>query len=419
MEWGYATIGSTFTVDGKNYAFNNRAYWIFGGNIPSMNLSGQVTYTGAAYGTYWSAAGGKNMTGTFKTDVNLNLTSNQLSNFSLDVSGNGASAYIHYASGTIGSDAAFSITGGTWNLNGVTPDYTTAKGSLYGSQGANMGGVWGMYSSTTNTAAGGIFGGTNVQKGHFGGMLQKSDNSYVDTYLTTTMQNFKSNDAYALNSSSYSAQMDGTGATKKMVELGTSSGQWQAAAGAGLPVSFAQVGANEYMEWGTWTQSSAMDISGTNYYFKNEGAYVWGSPTTDSEMATLKSNAIQGTYSGPAWGTYFVGNSAGTKLDGTFNGTVNFASSAVTGFNVDVSGGGNNVKITNATGSFSSATGQQSTFTIDSGSGTWNINNTTASTKGASGTVYGNGTDKGKYIGGVWQAGYSTDKAVGGFQGKK
>ncbi|MFA5183790.1 MAG: FecR family protein [Syntrophales bacterium] len=422
MEWGYAIIGNTFTVDGKSYAFNNRAYWIFGGNIPSMNLSGQVTYTGAAYGTYWSAAGGKNMTGTFKTDVNLNLTSNQLSNFSLDVSGNGASAYIHNASGTIGSDAAFSITGGTWNLNGVTPDYTTAKGSLYGSYGTSMGGVWGMYSSTTNTAAGGIFAGTNAQKGHYAGMLEYvsgGQHYYSDTYMTTTSaQDFNSATAQASNSS-YSTTINGTGTPKNMTALTVNT--WTGS----KPVSFAQLGANEYMEWGTWTQTNAMSTTtGMDYYFNNKGAYVWGSPTTVDEMTTLKQNAITGNYSGPAWGTLFAAGGTGTSLTGNFNGTVNFSSQTITNFKIDVSptGAGTQtptVYISGASGNFSNGT---STFTINTSQGeTWQIKGNTSdpAKSGASGTVYGNGPDKGKYIGGVWKAGDGVDRAVGGFQGSK
>jgi hypothetical protein len=415
MDWGYATVAGNFTIGGNTYAFNNRSYYIFGENMPSMvNLSGSANYSGAAYGTYWSAAGGKNMKGTFHTDVNL--TSASLSNFTLDVSGDGANAYIHGGSGSIAGDASFSITGGTWNLNGVTPDQTTAKGSLYGSDGASMGGAWGMYSSAANTSATGIFAGTNQQMGHFAGMLENCSYSYVDTYMNTMLQNFKSNNAFAKNNDdSYSTQIDGTGTPKNMVELGVqNSGQWTGS----LPVTLKQIGANEYMSWGTWTQTSAMGISGTDYFFKNEGAYVWGNVTADSEMATLKSNAITANYSGAAWGTYFAGNSAGTNLNGNFSGTVNFASQQVTDFNVNVADTSKTktVDINGASGSFGGGT---SSFTITSGSGTWKINNNTADTKGASGSFYGHGEDKAKHIGGVWKAGYSSDQAVGGFQGSR
>ena len=421
MDWGYATVAGNFTISGNTYAFNNRSYYIFGENMPSMvNLSGSATYSGAAYGTYWSAAGGSNMTGTFKTDVNL--TSAALSNFNLDVSGNGASAYIHNGYGSIASDATFYLSSGTWNLNGITPDQTTAKGSLYGSDGAGMGGVWGMYSTAYNTSATGIFAGTNQQKGHYAGMLEyvsEGQHYYSGTYMTTSAQDFSSASAKALKSSSSDyTNINGTSSPKNMTALMVSGSTW---AGS-KPVTFSRLDANEYMEWGTWTQTTAMNISGCDYFFNDKGAYVWGSPTTADEMATLKSNAITGNYSGPAWGTLFAAGGNGTSLTGNFNGSVNFASQTITNFKIDVSptGAGTatpTVYISGASGSFSNGT---STFAITTGQGeTWNIKGSPATTKGASGTVYGNGTDKGKYVGGVWQAGYLNDKAVGGFQGKK
>ncbi|MEI7636287.1 MAG: FecR family protein [Syntrophus sp. (in: bacteria)] len=421
VEWGYATVPGSFTVGNTSYAIDNRTYWITGNNTPSLAVipGSSATYSGGAGGTYWTAAGGINMSGTFSGDVNF--TSAMLSNFNLDVSGSGASAYIHNASGYFASDASFTITpsSGTWNLNGVTPDRTTAIGSLYGSTGVVMGGVWGMYSTANNTAAVGIFGGSNIQKGHYAGMLEYvSGGSYSNTYLTTATQDFTSSNASAW-SSAYSTQIDGTGSTKKMVQLNTSGGQWQAAPGAGLPVTFSKTSANSYMEWGTWTQATAMSDTMNSYDFRNQGAYVWGSATTDSEMATLKSNMITANYSGSAWGTYFVGNSAGTAMTGTFSGAVNFATPEVTGFNVNVSGGGKSVAITGAMGAFSTATGQTSTFTITPSSGNWKINGAPATDNGATGTVYGNGADKGKYVGGVWKTGFSMDHAVGGFQGSK
>jgi hypothetical protein len=336
-----------------------------------------------------------------------------LRNFYLSVSGNRAYASIDGASGAIGTDAHFSLTGGAWNLNGVTPDQTSAAGSLYGTDGTSMGGIWSMYSSTYKTGAVGNFGGTSAEKGHFAGMLENCSYAYVDTYLTASTQDFHSSSAEATNGSANTTVINGTTSPKNMVSLKTSAGTWSGT----NQVTFTQLDANEYMSWGNWTQTSAMGISGTNYYFNNKGAYVWGSPTTDSEMASLKQNAMTGTYTGPAWGTYFVGGGSGTNMTGSFSGTVNFASPAVTNFNVSVSGGGNSVVISGALGSFSGGT---STFTIDSAnSGTWTINGNTATTKGATGTVYGNGTDKGKYVGGVWKAGYSTNQAVGGFQGSK
>lgn len=417
MEWGYATIPKAFTVDGSNYIIDNRAYYIFGYNTPSLSgFSGTAAYSGNAYGSYWSPSGGEYMTGTFGCDVNY--TSAALSNFSLSVSGGGASASISNASGSIGSDAHFAISGGTWNLNGVTPDQQSAAGSLYGSDAGYIGGPWGMYNSSTNTGAVGIYAGSKVtgpvaQSGYYVGMVENSSFQYVDTYITSTRQNFTTSDAYAMNlANSWSTQIDGTGsAPKKTIELGVAekSSAWTGS----MPVTFTKISSNSYLEWGTWTQPSDMLLNGTNYSFKNQGAYVWGDFTTEAQMATLKSNAPTGVYSGTAWGTMFGGNGAGTDMTGSFSAVVNFASPAISNFNVSVAGGSNSVTITNASGSFSGAT---SHFTISPSSGNWTINSTSATDKAAYGSVYGTG---GNAIGGTWAVGGSGQHAVGGYQGVK
>ncbi len=157
LEWGYATIPS-FAVGTENYAVDNRAYYIFGQSTTSadlMSLTGTAIYSGDAFGTYWTSSGGVNMSGSFACDVNF--ATKAVSGFNLGVSGSNVSAGISGASGTIGSDAHFQLTGGTWSLNGTTPANTNAGGSLYGPSGSYIGGPWGM--STDNAAAAGIYKG--------------------------------------------------------------------------------------------------------------------------------------------------------------------------------------------------------------------------------------------------------------------
>ncbi len=428
QEWGYATVPQSISVGSNSYLNDNRTYWIFGYNSPALSgFSGTASYSGKAYGTYWTASGGIDMTGSFSTSVNF--TSASLSSFSLNVSGSGRSASISGASGSIAADNTFSVGGGTWNLNGTTPDYQKAYGSFYGpgtaATGPNyIGGPWAMYNSSLNTGAVGIFQGAYAapslatQYGHFAGLLQNCSVQYVDSYMTDSTQNFKSNNAYAMNNNlTWSTQIDGSGTGKNMVELGVV-GQGSAWTGS-APVTFTRLGANAYMEWGTWTQPAAMYINGTNYYFKNEGAYVWGDPTTADQMATLKTNSIQGTYSGNAFGTFFSTANTGTQLTGTFSGSINFASPAVTDFNVSVTGAGSkSVTISGATGTFSAST---STFTINPATGTWVISDgstpAAATIKGATGTVFNNGNG----VGGAWKAGRTgtSIQAVGGFVGTK
>jgi len=157
LEWGYATMPS-FAVGTENFAVDNNAYYVFGQSTPSadlMSLSGSGYYMGDAFGTYWTSAGGVDMSGSFSCDVNF--SSKTLSGFHLSVSGANASASITNATGTIGADAHFQLTGGDWKLNGVTPANTNAGGSLYGPSGSYIGGPWGM--STDKAAAAGIYKG--------------------------------------------------------------------------------------------------------------------------------------------------------------------------------------------------------------------------------------------------------------------
>ncbi len=158
LEWGYATM-PTFAVSTENYAVDNRAYYVFGTSTLSadlMSLTGAGYYMGEAFGTYWNSAGGVNMSGSFSCDVNF--ANKTLTGFHLNVSGANASASITNATGTIGTDAHFQLTGGDWKLNGVTPANTNAGGSIYGPSGSFIGGPWGM--STDKAAAAGIYKGT-------------------------------------------------------------------------------------------------------------------------------------------------------------------------------------------------------------------------------------------------------------------
>jgi hypothetical protein len=252
--------------------------------------------------------------------------------------------------------------------------------------------------------------------------------------MSNTLQDFNQAGVTATNNNGLVTVGDTSGSTKTMTKLEAKDSSYPVGTWTGnQTVTYTKLGSNDYMEWGTWTQPVTMvtnDGHNSTYEYANQGAYVWGSPTTDSEMATLKSNAVVGNYSGTAWGTYLNAGSygslspgSGTSVTGTFSGTVNFASQSVSNFYVDVSGGGKSFKISGASGSFSGGT---SNFTINSNTGTWTFDGTctaTPSLSGANGTVYGNDANKGNYIGGVYKAANGTSSSskqiVGGFQGSK
>ena len=102
------------------------------------------------------------MTGEFSCIVNFNT--DKISDFRVDVSGNGHSASINGASGSF-SSSQFEIDAntGTWKVDTATygtSDDKKAYGSLYGPNGQHIGGVWGMINSDYKDGVPGIFQGT-------------------------------------------------------------------------------------------------------------------------------------------------------------------------------------------------------------------------------------------------------------------
>ena len=154
MEWGYWTQSQTMTSpSGDNYVIDNRGYFIYGrvtkddelSTLASNNVRGQ--YRGSAHGTYWTADGGANMSGTFKADVDFAQKS--ISDFGVSVSGGGHTVTIGEASGTFsGNSSQFSIhpatPGSVWQIDGqdAHSKKREAYGSIYGPDGKKIGGVW-------------------------------------------------------------------------------------------------------------------------------------------------------------------------------------------------------------------------------------------------------------------------------------
>ena len=132
-------------------------------------------------------------------------------------------------------------------------------------------------------------------------------------------------------------------------------------------ISRTKIGNNDYMEWGYWTQNcpyAMPDTYGDNNWVNNTGYYITGDNTPD--ISSL--NPVF-TYSGGAEGTYWTacGSGGGINMTGTFSANVDFGatSSQISDFDLYVSGGGHNVAITNATGSFDG--GGSSEFTLKVG----------------------------------------------------
>jgi hypothetical protein len=240
-------------------------------------------------------------------------------------------------------------------------------------------------------------------EGFFSGMLTNAYTSSFDsTFMSTSVQNFDSNNAQAFNGMNY-VQIDGSSGSGKTVtalylDPNNSSGLPQ-------PMVQTELGHNGYMEWGYWTQPSVMHNSGTGYDYKfdNKGYYVWGDRTV-----TMPSS-ISGTYSGAAYGTVWS-SGGGTDKTGTFSMGVTFAggTGSISNFNVWVGG---DTGISSGTGSILG-----SNFTVGGGTACVN-NNCTSGVGAATGAFYG---PNAQHAGGVWQVSVPIyGNANGVFQGSK
>jgi len=173
MAWGYWTMTNPVQLGTDFFVVNNKAYYIVGQateDLDRIKKFGEVTYTGNAWGTFWNAAGGSDLSGGFSTKVNLN--SGSLTEFSMDLKDSGAvtRASILNATGTVYGNANannncghFDIDAGsgTWQLDGAAPTSKAARGTLYGPDAEHIGGIWGMYTSGSPVkGAAGIFKGS-------------------------------------------------------------------------------------------------------------------------------------------------------------------------------------------------------------------------------------------------------------------
>ncbi|PKN04689.1 MAG: hypothetical protein CVU74_05620 [Deltaproteobacteria bacterium HGW-Deltaproteobacteria-9] len=312
--------------------------------------------------------------------------------------------------GTPGSGAAPPASGGDTGAAGTTttPPDTSAV-------------VQQQTTTTTETTAtakdpypdpGTHASGSNV--GYFAGMLTNTSAQQLEEiFISTTRQAFdgriwgrginKTSTDYLRTDAWGNAYLKWAvfdSGTKSSGDLGTSH-----------PFSHTTLGSNSYQEWGYWTMTDPFTVGVTSYAVDNQGYWVNGQNTTDAQMAALKTSG-SATYSGNAYGTYWT-SGGGANMTGTFGATVNFNTPSISGFSVDVSGGGYTAAISGASGSFS---GSSSHFVIDTATGTWTINNTSAVDKAANGSVYG---PEGHAIGGAFLVGCpATGKGVTGvFQG--
>ena len=176
QEWGYwkqpiDMLGS----DGFIYRFDNRGYYVVGDHTTADQMSAlhalnlKADYSGTAHGTFWTADGGRNMSGNFKASIDFGAATRQVTDFNLSVSGGGHWVKISGVEGAF-TDPVYNpghfvlptTTKGTWEIDGVTGGAISDKrvfGAVYGAQGEAVGGVWKIDGSPDKHATG-MFQGT-------------------------------------------------------------------------------------------------------------------------------------------------------------------------------------------------------------------------------------------------------------------
>ncbi len=241
-------------------------------------------------------------------------------------------------------------------------------------------------------------------------------NYYV--YDTPSITNFDSDYVKSTTPTMTIQSLAGSSPTLTQLQVYDSSANGYYDIILGLPASITRVelGYNAYTEWGYWTQPNAMSDGYGSYYFNEKSYYVWGDRTSDANMSSLAAQSITGTYSGAAYGTYTLSSQptpSTADMSGTFSSSVNFGSGTLSGFNINVSGGGHSASISGASGTFSGGT---SVFSINTASGTWTFDGEPPDTAAANGSVYGS---SGQAIGGQWNMKSGSATATGIFQGTK
>jgi hypothetical protein len=310
------------------------------------------------------------------------------------------------------------VTGGT-----LGADTGTVEGGLTGDTGNNtsedlaqtLTGTANDQTSNTETPAGGPAG----RMGYFTAMLTYIDYleyKYHDgTFMSDGLQDFNNPEDAFYGSYAYDPnenEMWVNWVNGKLTKINGENGEVDAE----YPINVNELGYNSYMRWGYWTQTTPMPIPSSDYLIDNKGYYIYGDNTSNSDMATLNSIDAWWLYSGGVHGTYWT-DSGGADMTGTFNAKVNFNSESIQEFNfVNVAGGGHNLFVEGASGSFDGT----SHFTLSGGGetgGTVYIDSVenTGDFK-ANGSFYGPAAQS---IGGIWTVGTEGSNAAGIFHGDK
>jgi hypothetical protein len=164
QEWGrWTTEGNPITIseipgdytvceESSSLDRHNRGYYIFGDYTPDSAVSGiSGTYSGDAWGTYWSLSGANaEMTGTFSCKVNI--VPGDITDFTLNVTDGVRSADISNGTGSFDSPTShFSLSSATYTLTPGGGSSGALSGSLYGPNGEYIGGAGAIHNAANGT----------------------------------------------------------------------------------------------------------------------------------------------------------------------------------------------------------------------------------------------------------------------------
>jgi hypothetical protein len=162
MEWGSWTQPNPMTIiEGADYIFNNKGYYVWGDRTVTMPSSILATYSGIAHGTAWSNTGGSDKSGTFSMGVDFSGGSGTINNFQVWVGGVGNTGMSGGTGTIMGSSFAVTAPGGAC-VNGDCGSAGwdgAANGAFYGPNAEHAGGVW-QANTPTGKHANGMFQGS-------------------------------------------------------------------------------------------------------------------------------------------------------------------------------------------------------------------------------------------------------------------
>ncbi len=271
------------------------------------------------------------------------------------------------------------------------------------------------------------------QLGYFSALLsgictESGSYDYASTYRSLTRQDFgtlaAAGTVEGYNRNNEKMVATGQGAWEELIPYLTLveySGGSSGDLGTNYPITHGELGHNDYLEWGWWYVTASFPIASDYavYYpdSPRQGYYIFGPNPAD--IGALSSKYL---YSGTAYGTFYDASASANKAmgydktKGWFKCILDFGSSVLEDFEMNVAGGGYHAYIYVPSGSL---TAGDNHISLDYTSGYWQLGPTGSEVDATYGDVKGSVYGSGSAVGGVWNMGkdLSYYYATGVFEG--